>query len=174
MVSENATTVEEYKEEVRTHLETMAQEEYEYTLKASAWNAVLENTEVLVWPESVDESYNEALEQYKSFADMYAMDYEEFITSQMGTSVEEFEAEMYKQVQTSEKEMLVTAAIAEEEKIELTDELYEEQLAVMATLYGYEDAEAIKQAAEEEELREIALAFLVMDFVVDNCVQVAQ
>lgn len=173
-VAENATTVEEYKEEVRTHLETAAQEEYEYTLKAAAWNAVLGNTEVLVWPESVDESYNEALEQYKGIAEMYSMDYEEFITNQMGTSVEDFEAEMYTQVQESEKEMLVTAAIAEKEGIELTDEVYEEQLAVIAKLYGYEDAEAIKQVAEEEELREIALAFLVMDFVVDNCVQVAK
>ena len=44
----------------------------------------------------------------------------------------------------------------------------------MAELYGYADAEAVKAAAEEEELREIALAFLVMDFVVEHCVQVAQ
>ena len=34
--------------------------------------------------------------------------------------------------------------------------------------------EAVKAAAEEEELREIALAFLVMDYVVEHCVQVAQ
>ena len=173
-VSETAATVEEYKEEVRTYLEESRQSEYDYTLKAAAWNAVLANTEVLVWPDTVEETYNEAIEQYKSYAEMYEMEYEEFITSEMGTSLEEFEEEVRNQVQESEKEMLVAAAIAEEEKLELTDEVYEEQLAVMATLYGYEDAEAIKEVATEEELREIALAFVVMDFVVDNCVQVAE
>lgn len=173
-VAENATTVEEYKEEVRTNLAKASQEQYEYTLKANAWNEVLKNTEVLVWPESVEESYNEALEQYKSIAEMYGMEWEEFVTDQMGSSLEDFETEMYAQVQESEKEMLVTKAIAEKEGIELTDEVYEEQLAVMAALYGYPDAETLKQAAAEEELREIALAFVVMDYVVDNCVQVAQ
>ena len=65
-------------------------------------------------------------------------------------------------------------AIAEKEGIELTDEAYEEQLKVMAELYGYGDAETMKEAAEEEELREIALAFMVMDFVAENSMQVAQ
>ena len=44
----------------------------------------------------------------------------------------------------------------------------------MAELYGYGDAETMKEAAEEEELREIALAFMVMDFVAENSMQVAQ
>ena len=60
------------------------------------------------------------------------------------------------------------------EGIELAYETNEEQLAYMAELYGYEDVDAVKAAAEEEELREIALAFLVMDYVVEHCVQVAE
>lgn len=173
-VSETATTVEEYREEIKTQLEEAAQDEYDYSIKSAAWNAVLDNTEVLVWPESVDETYNNLIEQYQSIAEYYSMDYEEFIVAQMGTTLEEFEAEMLSQVQESEKEMIAAAAIAEKEGIELTDEVYEEQLAYMAELYGYEDAEAVKEVAEEEELREIALAFLVMDFVVEHCVQVAE
>ena len=173
-VSETAATVEEYKAELKEELEKNLQKEYDYTVKSSAWNVVLENTEVLVWPETVEENYNNLLEQYKSIAEYYQMDYAEFIEAQMGTDVETFEAEMKKQVETSEKELLAAAAIAKEEGIELTDELYEEQLAYMADLYGYESTDAIKEAAEEEELREMALAFLVMDFVVESSVQVAQ
>lgn len=173
-VSETATTVEEYRKEIKTQLTESAQGEYEYSVKSAAWSAVLENTEVLVWPESVDETYNDLIGQYKSIAEYYGIEYEEFIASQMGTTVEDFEAEMLSQVQESEKEMMAAAAIADKEGIELTDEKYEEQLAYMAELYGYENADAVKEAAEEEELREIALAFLVMDFVVKHCVQVAQ
>lgn len=173
-VSETATTVEEYKEEIRENLAEAAQDEYDYSVKSAAWKAVLENTEVLVWPGTVEETYNGVIEQYKSIAEYYETEYEEFIVAQMGTTLEEFEAEMLKQVQESEKEMMAAAAIADKEGIELTDEVYEEQLAYMAELYGYEDAEAVKAAAEEEELREIALTFLVMDFVTEHCVQVAQ
>ena len=131
-----------------------------------------ENTQVLVWPDSVDENYNRVIEQYKEFAKMYEMEYEEFVETQMGGSVEEFEAEVKKQAQEAEKEMMVVSAIAEKEGITLSDEAYEEQLVYMAGLYGYEDAEAMKEAGTEEELREIALAFLVMDFVKENSVQV--
>lgn len=173
-VSETATTVEEYKKEIKTQLTETVQSEYEYSVKSAAWKAVLDNTEVLVWPESVDKTYNDLLEQYKSIAEYYGSDYEEFIDAQMGTTLEEFEADMMSQVQESEKEMMAAAAIAEKEGIKLTDEKYEEQLAYMAEIYGYADAEAVKEVAEEEELREIALAFLVMDFVVEHCVQVAQ
>jgi len=173
-VSETATTVEEYREEIKAQLEETAQSEYDYSMKSAAWSKVLENTEVLVWPETVDEQYNNMIEQYKSIAEYYGQDYEEFIVAQMGTTLEEFEAEMMRQVQESEKEMMAAGAIAEKEGIELTDEKYEEQLAYMAELYGYADAEAVKEAAAEEELREIALAFMVMDFVVEHCVQVAK
>ena len=173
-VSETAATVDEYKEELKVQLEETAQTEYEYTVKSSVWMKVLENAQILVWPDSVDENYNSVIEQYKEFAAMYEMDYEEFIESQMGATVEDFEAEVKKQAQDAEKEMMVANAIAEEEGIKLTDKEYAAQLEYMAGLYGYEDAEALKEAAEEEELREIALAFLVMDFVVDNSVQVAK
>lgn len=173
-VSETATSVEEYKKELKEELEKNAQTEYDYTVKSSVWMKVLENAQVLVWPESVDKAYNDLVEQYKSIAETYEMSYEEFIQEQMGGTVEEFEAEMKKQVQEAEKEMMVVTAIAEKEGIELTDEAYEEQLKVMAELYGYGDAETMKEAAEEEELREIALAFMVMDFVAENSMQVAQ
>ena len=173
-VSETAATVDEYKAELKEELTKAAQDEYDFTMKSSAWSKVLENTEVLVWPESVDETYNNLIEQYKSIAEYYGMDYQEFIEAQMGTTLEEFETEMMNQVKESEKEMLAAAAIAEKEGIELTDETYEEQLAYMAELYGYESVDAVKEAAEEEELREIALTFLVMDYVTEHCVQVAQ
>ena len=173
-ISETATTVEEYKEELKAELENYAQKTYEYTLMGTAWAAVMENTEVLVWPDSVEEQYNDLVEQYHVYADSEDMEYEEFIETNMGTTVEDFENTMREQIEATEKEMIAANAIAEAEGMELTDKVYEEQLVLMAELYGYGDVEMLKQAASEEELKEIALGLLVMRFVADNCVQVAE
>lgn len=43
----------------------------------------------------------------------------------------------------------------------------------MAESYGYEDVDALKEAAEEDDLKEIALNNLVKDWLVENCIQVA-
>jgi len=173
-VSETAATVEEYKAEIKAELENYNQKTYEYTVMGSAWSAVMENTEILVWPDSVEEEYNKLVEQYKQYADAEGQEYDEFIETNMGTTVEDFEASMRQQLESVEKEMLAASAIAEEEGIKLTDKVYEEQLVLMAEMYGYGDVETLKQAASEEELKEIALGLLVMKFVSDNCVQVAE
>ena len=65
-------------------------------------------------------------------------------------------------------------AIAKAEKIELTDEAYEEQVKTMAEEYGYEDADAMKEAFDEDTLKQAALKNLVMAFVKENCLQVAE
>ena len=47
------------------------------------------------------------------------------------------------------------------------------QYKEIAEAYGYEDVDALKEAAEEEDLKEIVLNNLVKDWLVENCVQVA-
>ena len=44
----------------------------------------------------------------------------------------------------------------------------------MAETYGYENADALKKAAEEDNLKEMALNNLVKDWLAKNCVQVAK
>ena len=50
-LSEDSTTVAEYKEEVKKDLEEQAQTNYDFTLQQNAWQAVLENTEVNEYPQ---------------------------------------------------------------------------------------------------------------------------
>ena len=174
-LSEDSTTVAEYKEEVKKDLEEQAQTNYDSTLQQNAWQAVLENTEVNEYPqEKVDEMADSLIRQYKDAAEYYGMEYEDFVEQQMGYSMEDFETEVDAVAKENVKDELAVEAIAKAEKIELTDEAYEEQVKTMAEEYGYEDADAMKEAFDEDTLKQAALKNLVMAFVKENCLQVAE
>ena len=129
-VSTESTTVEEYEKEVRAMLEENASMDYDYALQDAVWNAVLEKAEVVKYPEGEVEELTESLiEQYKSMAEYYGMDYETFIVDQMGYTVEDFEAQAVVAAENSIKMQLVAKAIAEAEKIVPTEKEYEEEYA---------------------------------------------
>ena len=174
-LSEESATVEEYREEVKKQLEEEAQTSFDSTLEQNAWQAVLENTEVKEYPEEkVEELSDSLIQQYKDAAEYYQMDYDQFIEEQMGYTTEDFEAEAKNVAQENVKDEMAVEAIADKENIELTDEAYEEQLGILAKDYGYEDGDAMKEAFDEEELKSAALKNLVMEYVKDNCIQVAE
>ena len=68
----------------------------------------------------------------------------------------------------------MTEAIAEKERIKVSDKEYKEQLKLIAENFGYEDVDALKEAAEEEDLKDIALNNLVRDWLKEHSVQVAK
>lgn len=174
-VSEESETVEEYKKEVKAQLEEDAQSDYEDSLSQAVWQAVLDNTEVTKYrEEEVKEISDSLIEQYKTAAEYYGQEYEDFIETQMGYSVEDFEEQVDEAAKASVKQTMVTEAIAEKEKIKLTDEEYEAQLEQMAEDYGYTDVDSLKESAEEEDLKDIALNNMVKAWLTENCIQVAE
>lgn len=92
----------------------------------------------------------------------------------MGYSVEEFEKQVEEAAKSSLKQVMVTEAIAEKERIKVSDKEYKEQLKLIAENFGYEDVDALKEAAEEEDLKDIALNNLVRDWLKEHSVQVAK
>lgn len=173
-VSEESTNVEEYKEEVKNQLEEENQQSYEDSLTEEAWNVVLENTEVKNYPEDdVKEFADSLIEQYKTAAQYYDQEYEDFIETQMGTTVEDFEQQVEEVAKENVKQQMATQAIADKENIKLDDETYEKELQKLADLYGYPDVDSIKEAASEDDLKDIVLNNLVKDWVREHCIQVA-
>ena len=152
-VSEESKTVDEYKEEVKKQLEDEAETTYNDTLRQEVWQTVKS--------------------QYESAAEYYGTPVEDFIETQMGMTMDEFEEQVDTAVRSSIKETMITDAIAKEEKISPSDDEYNKQFEEMAESYGYEDVDALKEAAEEDDLKEIALNNLVKDWLVENCIQVA-
>ena len=173
-VSEESANVKEYKEEVKKQLEEDNEQNYEDSLTQEAWDKVLENTEVKKYPEDeVKEFCDSLIEQYKTAAEYYGQEYEDFIETQMGTTVEDFEQQVEDVAKENIKQKMATKAIADKEKIKLDDETYEKELKELADLYGYTDVDSLKEAASEEDLKDIVLNNLVKEWVREHCVQVA-
>ena len=166
--------MKEYKEEVKKQLEEDNEQNYEDSLTQEAWDKVLENTEVKKYPEDEVKVFCDSLiEQYKTAAEYYGQEYEDFIETQMGTTVEDFEQQVEDVAKENIKQKMATEAIADKEKIKLDDETYEKELKELADLYGYTDVDSLKEAASEEDLKDIVLNNLVKDWVREHCVQVA-
>ena len=91
----------------------------------------------------------------------------------MGYSVEDFEKQVDDAAKASVKQVMVTEAIANKEKIKLGEKEYKEQLKRMAANYGYEDVDELKESSEEDDLKEIAMNNLVKDWLKEHCVQIA-
>lgn len=173
-VSEESKTVDEYKKEIKKQLEEDAQTNYEDTLTQEVWQKVLDNTEVKKYPEDEKKEMISSLkEQYESAAEYYETDFATFIQQQLGMTEDQFNEEAEKAVESSLKGTMVTEAIADKERIKLSDDEYEAEFEKMAESYGYEDVDALKEAAEEDDLKEIALNNAVKEWLVDHCVQVA-
>ena len=136
---------------------------------------MLENTEIKKYPEDEMKELSKTLiDQYKSMAEYAEQDYETYIQEQMGYSVEEFEKQVEEAAKASLKQSMVTEAIADKEKIKLSNKEYKEQLKKIADSYMYEDVDALKEAAEEEDLKDIALNNMVREWLKEHSVQVAK
>ena len=174
-VSEKSKNVKEYKEEVNKQLVADNERSYEDQISQTVWQKVLDNTEIKKYPEKeVKEIADNLIGQYKSMAEYAEQDYETYIQEQMGYSVEEFEKQVEEAAKSSLKQVMVTEAIAEKERIKVSDKEYKEQLKLIAENFGYEDVDALKEAAEEEDLKDIALNNLVRDWLKEHSVQVAK
>ncbi len=174
-VSEKSKSVKEYKEEVRKQLTADNETSYENQVGQAVWQKVLENTEIKKYPEDEMKELSKTLiDQYKSMAEYAEQDYETYIQEQMGYSVEEFEKQVEEAAKASLKQSMVTEAIADKEKIKLSNKEYKEQLKKIADSYMYEDVDALKEAAEEEDLKDIALNNMVREWLKEHSVQVAK
>lgn len=173
-VSTESTTVEEYKEEMKKALEEDAELSYESSLMTAVWEVISENTEVYEYPEEdVQALVEQVVSYYESYAEAYGTDYETLIVEQMGSTVEDFEAQLEEMAKESIKEEMIIQAIAEKEKIEMDDETYEAELEKIATTNGYTSVDELKEAFEEEDLKDAALGNIVGAWLVENCIQVA-
>lgn len=171
-VSEESKTLDEYKKEVEKILKDDAEDNYKYDLESAAWEAVLEKAEVVSYPEEeVEEAKQQIIGTYKDIAEAYGIAYEDYITSQ-GMVVEDFEKQVGEAAENSVKQKYLAQAIAEEEKLTLTDEEYEKEFKKLAEEYGYQDVDTMKESAGEEELKNMVLQNKVKEWLAENCVQV--
>ena len=172
-VSEDSSTVEEYRKEVRRMLEDNYAESAQLTLTENAWSAVMDNTEVKQYPDgAVDEMKNTIREQYQNMADSYGMEFADFLSSYMGMDEDTFEEQLQTAAENQVKQDLIVDLIIDEENLDVSDAALEELYNQYVEDYGFSSLDDLKSAATEEELEDMARLQIVQEFIVDNCEQV--
>ena len=173
--SEGSETVEEYREEVRTALEEEQQAAVDSELASSVQNALIEKIEVKAYPEdAVNEQIAQLTDMYTTMAEMYGMDLGEFLESYMQMTEEDFNAQVKEAAQQTAVFDEAVKLIAAKQHLEPSDEEYNEKALEYAQSAGMEDVEAYEEQVGEELLRTVILREAVMDYLVDECIQVEQ
>ncbi len=92
-------------------------------------------------------------ETYQQYAKMYGMDFDTFLQTYLQKDATTFESQVKKAAEQTLKEEILLKAVAEKENITITDEEYEKGCEEYAVRYGYESADALKQAFDESTIR---------------------
>lgn len=175
-ISEESKTVEEYRKEVKKLISENGTTDYDTQLQSAAWDAVLEKAEIKEYPEGEIEEYKTQLtDQYKQIAEQYGMEYADFLEQYYGISEEEFEEQAESAAEQTVKERIVAEAIADKEKLTpKNDEEWQEEYEKLAEEYGYEDVDALKEAADEDTLKNIITLNKVKEFLAEHAIQVKE
>ena len=108
------------------------------------------------------------LTEYQTYANMYGMEMEEFLQSQMGVTEEQLR-EAYRETATFRVKMtLAFHAIAEQEGLTVSDEEYQDRLSTLASQYGYDDPSQIEQVYDPELIKEQIIQEKAIDLIAEN------
>jgi len=173
-----AKTVDEYKEQIKQELIESNKTSFDENLRKELVSYLVDNSEFKKIPKDMIEDYKEkTIQYYKDYAEMFSMEYKDFVTQMLNTTEKDLDKTLNEEAEESVKATLVFKAIAENEKIKVTDTDYNEYLAEKATNYGYESVDAlkaeIKKNKQQEDSKLECLNNLVYDVIYDNAVYVA-
>lgn len=162
------TTVEEYREGTRKTLEKEARESAGEVLKNTAWNTVLENTEVKEYPEAdVENAISEFRKSMEVYAKQADMTLEEFVESQ-GISQDAFDEQSRQYAEGKVKQNLIVQGIMDAEGLSLDDkeslEVQEELVKQMGAANLAELVDTYGQSYVDESVGLLR----VEDFIVKN------
>ena len=168
---ENCSTVEDYRKFIHDGLMEQVQAAYEEE-KTGATIAVVEaNTTFKEPPEGIVNRMNEILfSNADSYAQMYGMSLEDYVVAAYGGTTDEYEDKLMEEAGKMAQRYIMIAAIADREKIAITDEELDEILAEEAKSLRYDSVEEYKADIDVESYREYLLVQEVIEFLTDNAV----
>ncbi len=138
--------VEEFRILFRESVEKQKAYYVESNMYSELWLQVVDNAEVLGYPETeVERIYSERRTMYEEYAGYYGVDYDTFLTNYAGMTDSDLYAESEKYV----KEDLVMYQLIKELNFELSDAAYDEGMAFFAEYYGATEEELAAYYGEE-------------------------
>ncbi len=156
------TTKEEYEKYIKEDLLAAGEAEAISAAGEEALGLAVENATVEGYPQELyDFYYDETIVGYQSFAEMFGMEYEEFM-EQMGDGAVE-EAAL-----AQVNEFLVAQAIAEKEGLAVTEESYQEEAKALMEENDYESMEDFEADFGKISIITQLVRGKVVDFLYEN------
>lgn len=173
-VSKDSKTVEEYKKEIKKKLKEQNQENADISLQNAVWNEVIANSEVKKYPkEDVKEETDNLKKMYVQMAEYNGLEFKDFLEQSMnGMTEEQFDEQAEEAAKSTVKQKLAVKLIAEKEKLDLSEKEYDKEIEQYAKDYGFESSDAIKEAIDEDVLKNDILMTKVKKWLAENCKQV--
>lgn len=160
-----------FREGVRAKLNEYGEQQRRDDIKADLLTQVANICEINGYPQELMDYNLASMEAYyRSMAQMYSMNFEDFLTAYLGMSYDEFKEEAVPACQEIAQQELYIKAIAEAEGIELSDEEFASGTEKLAQQYGYESADALLGANDRKEVELELQQEKVFDFLIDNAI----
>ena len=150
-------SVAEYEEDVKSSLQESYDSDSDYQACADALLMAIENTEFKGYPEDMYKQMKETVERpNREFAKQFGID----VADLFG---EDYDIET--DIMDTLHERLVVLAIAEKEKMEVSDEEYKDFVNSYWEMYGYESAEDFEESYTEDAIKYELLYDQVLSFL---------
>lgn len=167
-------TIDAYKEDIRLYLQESCDDTNESERDAAVWEAVYAVCEVKEPPqELVDDLVATINQNAELYASYYGVELEEFITTYMGQTMEEYEEECRTSAVENAQQKLVIAAIAKKAGIELSDADVKAAAEAEYEDYGYESADDLIASIGEGAYYDYILGEKVYEYLA-TCVTIKE
>lgn len=168
-------TIDEYKIYVRGVLEEKAQAAYDQEVQMAVFDKIYVELKVSDPPQELIDSYIEkTMENADTYAYYYGLTREEFLTQQLQTTVEEFEAQAKVISTEAAKQELVIRAIGKKEKVKTTKDEINKFAEENLTYYGFDTAKDLIEGIGESEVEYYLINQKVMELLAKNAVVTEQ
>lgn len=161
-------SVEEYKQSVKDNLYNSAMDSAKEDARNQIISMVIENSSIKERPQwLLDQSTESVKNSALSYANMYGMSMEDFVTQVLNETVEEFDIECITYGQKSADQALVSYAIANKEDLKITEDELKEKLDEYMASYGMSE-EDMETSGQKNYLTIYLQTEKVAQFLLEN------
>jgi trigger factor len=163
-------TIDAYREGVRKDLETQNQETMDNQKIENVLKAIVDNSKI-TYPQTLLDYYSYSFTNYytQMYYYLYGMTLEDYL-AQSGSTMDEFNTYAQQAAEYASSMELVKKAVAETEKMSISDDEYKEKLPEFLENYGYETEEDLLAVLTKDQIKEELLLQKAQDFVVGQAV----
>lgn len=162
-------TLAEYKEDVKKNLEEKKVKEAKDNKEREAVEAVIDLSEMEIPEAMIETQQRQMVDEFAQRITMQGLSMEQYFQF-TGTNYQQMLENVKPQAEKRIQSRLVLEAIAEAEKIEISDEEFEKEIETMAEVYQM-DASKVKEMLGEKEIKNIRQDLAVKkaaEFVAEN------